>query len=332
MSPPTMEDVARAAGVSRALVSLVMRQAPNVSDERRARVIAAAEELGYRPNAVARSLASRRTHTIGVLLNDLHNPFFADSADGIIEEASSAGYQVLMATGTHVNQSHTAAIESFLNARVDGIILVGPRFTPEQISDMASHVPVLTLGSSSDGHGVDSVKNDEYRGACLAVEHLAGLGHTRITHVSGGRGAGADSRRQGYARAMADLGLADHVDVVVGDFTEESGAEAADELLKRAELPTAVFSANDIQAAGLMGRLAEAGIGVPEMVSVVGYDDTTFAGLYQLSLTTIHQPVAEMGRQSVRSLLDRMVGGRTEPRKLVIEPSLVVRRSTAPPR
>ncbi len=332
MSPPTMEDVARAAGVSRALVSLVMRDAPNVSDERRALVIAAAEKLGYRPNAVARSLASRRTRTIGVLLNDLHNPFFADSADGIIEEASAAGYRVLMATGTHVNQSHTAAVESFLDARVDGIILVGPRFTPEQISELASHVPVLTLGSSAAARAVDSVKNDEHRGAFLAVEHLAGLGHVHITHISGGRGAGADSRRRGYVRAMKDLGLSDHVDVIVGDFTEESGVTAAESLLERHELPSAVFSANDIQAAGLMGRLAESGIDVPGDVSVVGYDDTTFAGLYQLSLTTVHQPVAEMGRTSVRSLLDRVEGRRRDPRRLVVEPTLVIRRSTAPPR
>ena len=218
-----MEDVARAAGVSRALVSLVIRDSPKVSERSRRDVLAAAERLGYRPNLMARNLASRRTMTIGVLLNDLHNPFFAEVADGILSAADESDYRVLFSTGRvrPAIESHT--LEAFLELRVDGIVLVGSRLPRAAIEAAARTVPLVAVGRRLRSSVVDTINNHEQAGARLAVDHLAGLGHERIVHIDGGRGAGSAPRRSGYRAAMARHGLDGHVRVVGGDLTELSG-------------------------------------------------------------------------------------------------------------
>ena len=182
----TIIDVAERANVSKSLVSLVMRGASNVSEERRTAVLQAAEELGYRPNRLAQGLVRGRTHTIGVLLSDPHNLFFPEIVDGIQDEADSFRYRALLATGHRDPERETRAVRDLLERQMDGIILISPQFSNSVMRDVALGTPTVLVGRRTRDPFVDSIVNDDYAGATLAVEHLAELGHRRIAHVTGG--------------------------------------------------------------------------------------------------------------------------------------------------
>lgn len=328
---PTMEDVAREAGVSRALVSLVMRQQPHVSQSKRTRVLEVADRLGYRPNAMARSLASRRTRTVGVVLDDLRNPFFAEIAGGVEELASELGYQVLLGAGARLARRERSALATLLEYRVDGIILVSPRMRVADIRAAAAEVPIVMVGRQVRNIDADAVVIDEHHGVELVLDHLVSLGHERITHVDGGTGAGGPQRRTAFVRGMRDRRLGARAAVIAGDFTEDAGTSAARRLLAEPPLPTAVFAANDLVAAGLLGVFDHAGVAVPGEVSIIGYDNISIAHLAHVSLTTVDQPRSEMGKMALQLLLDRIDNRRQSIVRLV-EPSLVVRSTTGPPR
>jgi DNA-binding LacI/PurR family transcriptional regulator len=318
-----MEDVAAAAGVSRALVSLVMRGSPKVSAARREAVLEAAERLRYRPNAMARGLASSRTKTIGVLLNDLHNPFFADIAGGIEALASELGYQLLLGTGRRRPERGQTVGDSFGDYRVDGLILVSPRLEGDALVTAASRIPTVVIGRELASPEFDTVVIDEPLGVRAVISYLAGLGHRDILHVTGGDGAGAEARAACFHASMDAAGLGPGR-TLPGDFTEAAGVRAAQTILTRGELPTAVFAANDLTAAGMMDTFVRAGLRIPADVSLVGYDNIYIAGLRQLSLTTVDQPRTTMGRNALELLIER-IEGREERVTRIVEPTLVVR-------
>jgi DNA-binding LacI/PurR family transcriptional regulator len=330
---PTIHDVAALAGVSKSLVSLAMRGSPKVSDARRTAILSAATELGYRPNAAARSLADRRSRTVGVLILDLHNPVFAEILDGVQSRVQARGYTTLLVTGGPDPLRERAELEKLLEFQVEGVILISHRLQSAEVRAIATEVPtVVVTRRDITGPRIDTVSNDDVAGARLAVEHLVSLGHRRITHVFGGDNPSSIDRRAGYLAAMADAGLSGRAAVVEGSLTDAGGYAAATIALSAARRPTALFVANDFSALGAIAAAEDLGLGVPDDVSIVGYDGIGLGALRTLSLTTVAQPLAEMGALAARRLFSRIdrPGGRA--RHESVKSQLVIRGSTAPHR
>ena len=274
---PTIISVAERAGVSKSLVSLVMRGATNVSEESRRAVLQAAEELGYRPNLVARNLAERRTRTLGVLVSDLHNPFFAGIVDAMQSAASELGLRILMGTGRRDSAEEAEVVESFLQQDVEGLVLLSPVVARDALARAAESVPTVVTGTTDIRvPRCDVIINDDGAAGELVIQHLLERGHTRIAYIDAESGPGASDRRNGYLAAMERHGL--EPALANGDFTEEGGYRGGREILARPELPTAVYACNDVAAIGAMTALEEGGISVPGDVSLVGYDNTPLAG------------------------------------------------------
>lgn len=325
---PTIIDVAERAGVSKSLVSLVMRGAGTVREEKRRRVLEAAEALGYRPNAVARSLVRRRTNLLGMLLPDLHNPFYAEVVGGVQAEARALGYRTVLCATDAVAPEEERALDTLLELRVDGLVLASPLHSLDtMLARVSRELPVIVVAGPSSVTHVDSVRSDDGEGAELAVQHLLELGHRRIAYLDDASGSGTPERRAGYERAMHAHGLGAHVRIATGSHGERGIAA----LLATGARPTAIFAANDVVAFGAIGELGEQGLRVPDDVSVVGYDNTLLSSMRNVALTTVDQPRAAMGRQAVTMLLERLSGERDIPRHVVTTPTLVIRATTAPP-
>ncbi len=325
-----MDDVARRAGVSRALVSLALRGSAKVSDSSRAAVRRAADELGYRPNLMARHLASKQTRTFGLLINDLHNPYFPSVADGIKRAADAGGYRMLMNSAFLNDDDEARAIETFIDYRVDGLILTGSQVSAAVIEQAARSVPIVVVSRPMDSTVVDTINNDDFLGAQMVVEHLIELGHRHICHIDGGRGAGSAQRLAGYQAMMHRHGFAPHI--VPAAFTEASGALAAQEALASGRTISAMFAGNDLSALGVLDSLDSAGYVVPDDISLVGYDNTSVAALRHIGLTTVDQHRERLGELAIDALIERVEHGRTQAVHHVIAPSLVVRGTTAAPR
>lgn len=326
---PTMKDVAARAGVSRALVSMVFRGAPNVSEKRRKAVEEAARELGFRPNAAASRLASRTSKLIAVLMSDLKNPFVAEVVGGARKVADQEGFQLVFATADRDAAGEERAVEGLLSFLPAGLLLLSPVLPDSVVMAVSGSVPCVVVSSDSLLPGIDTINDDGRSGVGLAVDHLADLGHRRIVYLDGGMGGEAGSRRRGYQEAMLGRGLSPVV--IPSEYTEAAGSESVHRLLNSDTEFTALIAANDINAVGAVTALKEHNLAVPGDVSVVGYDNSSVAALEQLSLTTIDQQGARMGGLAVTTLLEQVRKERTEPLKQLLNPALVVRSSTAAP-
>ncbi|MFD3712299.1 LacI family DNA-binding transcriptional regulator [Streptomyces sp. NPDC058677] len=331
MRQPTIRDVAEKAGVSKSLVSLVLRGSDQVRPEKREAVLRAVRELGYRPNAAARSLSEQRSRTVGVLLNDLRNPWFVDLLDGLNPLLHEHGLHMLLGDARLNRRTGQDLARPFLDLQADGLVVVGTLPDPAALGTVAERIPVVVAGAREPvPPGVDVVAGDDEQGARLVTEHLIGLGHRRIAHIAG-YGAVGELRRRSFEAVMRAHGLADRALVETGDLTEEGGFRAAVRLLGRPGRPTAVVAVNDITAVGVLSAAAELGLRVPYDLSVTGYDDTSISRLRHLWLTTVDNAGHEVGRRAARCLLDRFEGAEGAGRLHLATPTLEIRGTTAPP-
>ena len=331
---PSIYEVARQAGVSVATVSRVLNGKGPVRTETRQRVLDAVAALDYVPHSAARSLSTRRTMSIGVLLPDMHGAFFSELVRGIDLAARAAGYHLLV-SGSHSDQAETAAVLQALHGRVDGLILMTPalRGGSSLRASLPRRVPVVLLNDHGNGDGHDTLRIDNRHGARLAVEHLLALGHRAVAFIAGPPdNADALERLRGYREALRAHGIAAPTRLeLAGDFAEESGMRAGERIARLDPRPTAVFAANDAMAIGCLAALREHGLNVPKDVSLVGFDDIPIARYLTPALTTVQVPIAELGRQAVRRLLHRIerpAGGPTD--HAVIAPALAIRASAIP--
>ena len=328
-SKPTIRDVAARAGVSKSLVSLVLQASGNVSESRRRAVLAAMDELGYRPNKLARGLSMPRTGTVGVLLNDLRNPWFVELLEGLTASLHAAGVSPVLADSYTDHRVGRRSVEALLEQRIDGLVVVGTTTESAGIETAAAAVPVVLAGTRDPAMpGVDVVVNDDEAGARKATGHLLALGHRRIAHLQGPGEIGR-LRRAGYQHAMAAAGLESWV--VQGGMSEESGHAAANRLLSARNRPTAIFAFNDIACIGALSAAAENNLAVPGDVSLVGYDNTYLSRIRFLSLTSVDNGNLAVGVQAGKFILERLGSPDLPGRLHLVSSELHVRGSASQP-
>jgi LacI family transcriptional regulator len=334
----TIQDVARAARVHASTVSraLSTRARPLVTPAVADRVRAAADRLGYVPDPVAAGLRTRRTATVGVLIPDLANPVFPPILRGIEAALGDAGYTAIIANTDNDPDRAAQALERLAARRVDGMILATATHADPLVARCRRlGLPVVLVNRGGDADGVSAVINDDTRGIRLAVEHLVGLGHRRIAHVAGpgGLSTGA-ARRAGFLAAMRAHDLAASEDYVAeaASYSIAAGVPAATSLLDRHSDLTAIVAANDLLALGCYDELGRRGLACPRDVSVTGYNDMPFADRFAPPLTTVRIAHRVMGVEAARVLLAEIASPRGRRQQIRLEPALVVRGSTAPPR
>lgn len=334
----TLKDVAKRAGVhpgtaSRAL-NVETRQL--VNGETAQRVLDAADELGYRPNPIARGLKTSRSYTVGVLIPDLTNPLFPPIVRGIQDRLEEAAYTPLIANTDNDPDRERADFEAMRARQVDGMITATARRDhdlPAGLEDVA--MPVVLVNRRLEDGARPSVVADDRHGVKLAVEHLVGLGHRRIAHLAGPQELSTGYlRREGFVEAMREAGIELDPELVLAGnaFVESEGERLCNELLDRDVEVTAIVAGNDLMALGCYDAFVDRGIECPRQISVVGYNDMPFAGWFSPPLTTVRLPHYEIGARAAELLLERLRDPDAEPAQVMLEPDLVVRGSTAPPR
>lgn len=326
----TLETVARAAGVSPSTVSRILNSTAAVSADKRAAVDAAIKRLGFRPNPVARGLAGGRTLSIGVLTQFISSPFYGEALHGIEDLLEAHGYIPLFVSGHWQEAEERKALEALLSRRVDGLIVLAGRLPNAVLQRFSRGTPMVVVGRSLRGPRLCSLAFDNAAGAHMATRHLLESGHRRIAFISGDpTHEDANERQRGYQEAMARFGVPpDPALTVQGNLTEAGGLAAVETLLARTRDFTAIFAANDQMAIGAALGLYRDGLRIPDQVSMVGFDDLAIARFSLPPLTTVRQPVYEMGHRAAAAVLELIQGRRPEP--TLPPPELVTRESTRP--
>jgi LacI family transcriptional regulator len=333
----TIRDVARVAKVHPGTVSRALNEETRalVNPETAERVMQIAEELGYRPNRIARGLKTSRSHTVGVLIPDITNPLFPPILRGIEDRLDEAGYTSLIVNTDNDAKRERVYLEAMRARQVDGFIAATARLDRELLDELAeAGTPLVLVNRSLEDASVPAVTVDDRKGIALAVEHVVALGHKRIGHVGGPQNLSTGHRRHlGFVAAMRAAGLKVPArQVRFGAlFTDEEGARACGELLDAAPDVTAIAAGNDLMAIGCYDTLERRGLRCPEDVSIVGFNDMPFVDRLRPPLTSVRIPKREVGQVAAELLLEQMTGGRDIRREILLEPTLAVRGSTAPP-
>jgi LacI family transcriptional regulator len=332
----TLRDVARVAGVHPATVSRALNEETRalVNQDTARRVLKAAEKLGYQPNPIARGLKTNRSYTIGVLIPDLTNPLFPPILRGIEDRLETGGYTPLIANTDNDPERELLDSQAMRARQVDGIIAATAR-RDHRLHDalLEAGIGLVLVNRRQDELPVSSATADDRMGMRLSVEHLVSLGHTRIAHVAGplDYSTGLD-RHDSFLETMRAAGREPDPELVLvaEAFTEAEGARLCGQLMDEGRSFTAVAAANDLLALGCYDVFAERGVRCPDDISVVGFNDMPFAARFQPPLTTIHIPHYEIGKAAAQLMLERLADGDSSPREIRLEPSLVVRQSSAP--
>jgi LacI family transcriptional regulator len=331
---PTIRDVARLAEVAPITVSRVVNRVGYVGEETRARVEQAIAELGYVPNRLARSLRSKQTHTLGLIITDITNPFWTTVARGAEDAARQAGFNMILCNSDESLDKQAEYIRVLLQKQIDGFLLVPAHSAPESLQSIRQqNVPVVALDRTVEA-SVDTVRCDSEGGALALTRYLLELGHRDIAMLSGSPEVStATERVAGYRRAMEKAGFVMQEGLILyGEFTQASGRDMTRRILARSLRPTAIFAANNFIAIGVLQMLKEKGLQVPSAISVVTFDDLPASLVIDPFLTVAAQPAYEMGQRATELLLSRITGALTDqPVEILLPAPLIIRRSAAAP-
>lgn len=329
----TIYDVAKKANVSISTVSKVLNQTGKIKQETQERVFRAVEELHFQPSVVASALTGKRTFSIGMLVPDLANPFFAEIVKRVEDVGHELGYNLMICSTDNDQQKEQDYISLLRKKSVDGIILATGMRNHALVDELSqSAIPIAILARDIPHLEVDTVLVDDYMGGYLAASHLIELGHRRIAVISEDLTITSSSqRRRGFLKAMEDHELLTEPEwYLISDFSIDDGRKIAGELLRGSDRPSAIFAFNDLLAIGVIQVAKERNIRIPDELSIVGFDNTTFSHMIDPPLTTVAQPIQEMGRHVIELLNEKITSGQSPKSRILLLPELIVRQTTSP--
>jgi LacI family transcriptional regulator len=332
---PTIKDIAVETGFSYATVSRALNNKYGVKPGTRKKIVSVARACGYTPNAIARGLVKKQTHSIGLIIPDISNPFFPEVASGVEDGARKKGYSVFLCNTNYESEREAHYLQLLVEKRVDGIILASGFQTYASIDPISlSAPPIVSLCSRFENVSNSFVMIDNERGGFIATKHLIEQGYQKIGFVgTQGDGFSESQRFKGYRQALSKFNMPYEKGLVfTGNLKRETGYQIIKRMIAGQECPRALFVENDLMALGVMQGIKESGLRIPDDMAVVGFDDITFASFPEIGLTTVRQPKYKMGKLAVEILLESISNKATgEPKRYILEPELIVRTSSCKP-